>query len=109
MTDINCMHITYRNIILLLLATMLMACVHQPAIGEVDHFVKKRDLCDHLRGEIPDPDPAHPEDMDEVIKNINRSCKGTDAELQRLKVRYASDTKIMEILSRYENRIEATH
>lgn len=97
-----------KNTVVMLLAFgSLVACSHNGAPRDVRSFVEKRELCDHLRGEVPDPDPGNPEGMERFINEINQACGGTDAALRRLKNRYAANQTILQLLSRYEDRIEA--
>lgn len=71
---------------------------------DVERFVQRRTLCDHFRGEIPDPgDKAR---MDEVIKKANEACAGTDAQLKSLKSKYARDAEVMSKLRKYEDEVE---
>jgi hypothetical protein len=43
-----------------------------------------------------------------VINDINQHCKGTDAALQNLKVKYTDDTQVMSLLDQYDSTIEAS-
>ena len=77
---------------------------------DVSKFINRRDVCDVLRGEIPDPDPNDPErakDIRQTEQEINRACKGTDADLASLKRRYSKNPVIMKKLNSYEEHIEA--
>jgi len=88
--------------------TVLLFALTQAAYGQVQfpsdisEFVQQRDLCDHLRGEIPDQG----DEQSQVIDNINQQCRGTDAELQRLKLKYADSTTFGHMLNQYETDIE---
>jgi hypothetical protein len=84
--------------------SILCSCATQQDTSDVDRFVDRRDICDHLAGEIPDP--PNPERMKEVIDGANKYCSGTDAELAALKVRYANDPVIMDKLNQYEPHVE---
>lgn len=69
---------------------------------EVVEFVERRDRCDHFRGEEPyDADRAR-----EIAAALTKSCRGTDAELARLKARYAGAPEVVAALAGYEDRIE---
>lgn len=46
--------------------------------AEVQRFIERRDSCDHFRGEIPDPEET--QRMNEVLRQIDLSCTGTDRE-----------------------------
>lgn len=71
---------------------------------DVRAFVARRDVCDHFRGEFPDP--PDPERVKEVNENLERYCKGTDAKLSQLKHRYAKKRDVMRKLNAYEETIE---
>jgi hypothetical protein len=72
---------------------------------DVQRFVDKREGCDHMRGEIPDP--ADKKRMKEVNRELRRLCTGTDKELARLKRKHATNAAIMHILDEFESGIEA--
>jgi hypothetical protein len=77
--------------------------------ADVRDFIDMRDACDHWRGE---PWPDHQDDPEEVRKKqileaIKESCTGTDKRLSALKVAYASDPKILQVLDEYEIDIES--
>jgi hypothetical protein len=72
---------------------------------DVQHFVDKREGCDHMRGEIPDP--SDKQSMKALNREIRKLCTGTDKELQKLKRKYAANPAIMQILNEYEPDIEA--
>lgn len=73
----------------------------QPALND---FLERRETCDHLRGEIPDPDDA--EGLQAAIAAINQHCQGTDEALRRMKARCASDPDAMAKLNTLAPRIE---
>ncbi|WP_200378917.1 hypothetical protein [Rubrivivax gelatinosus] len=50
---------------------------------DLDGFIQRRAVCDHFRGELPDP--ADTARMNEIVKNANEFCAGTDAQLRALK------------------------
>lgn len=83
---------------------LLSACASAPLPRDVDDFVARRDICDHLRGEIPDN--GETEQMQETISKINHYCSGTDAELAGLKRRYSDSPRVLEKLNGYEQNIE---
>ena len=85
--------------------SILCSCATLQDTTDVDRFIQRRDICDHLAGEIPDP--PNPERLKEVIDGINKYCTGTDAELAALKVRYANIPTIMKKLNQYEPSIES--
>jgi hypothetical protein len=86
---------------------LLCGCASNGVPREVEAFVKKRDACDHFRGEVPDPGPDQMVRMKEVSDAIAEFCSGTDAELGTLRARYRKDSSIMQRLAGYESRIEA--
>jgi hypothetical protein len=71
---------------------------------DVSIFIENRDLCDHFRGE----DPYDEERRVFLEENISKFCTGTDAELFELKQKYHNNSSIMEVLNRYEDKIEAS-
>jgi hypothetical protein len=71
---------------------------------DVEEFVDRREICDHFRGEEPyDDDRAK-----FLAEQIEKVCTGTDKELQALKQKYNGDDEIMQILNRFEERVEST-
>jgi hypothetical protein len=85
---------------------LLCGCATHGIPRDVQAFVKKRDACDHFRGEVPDPGPDQKERMQEVSEEIAKFCTGTDAELGKLRVRYRKDSAVMEKLAGYDSLIE---
>lgn len=90
--------------ILILSVLVISACATAGTAREVSAFIERRDLCDHFRGEIPDPEQV--EAMRETLGQIDRYCTGTDAALTSLKARYGNDSSVMEKLNRYEVTVE---
>jgi hypothetical protein len=82
----------------------LAACAMRGDKKDLDAFVEKRNICDHLRGEFPDPPDA--QRMQEIVDGTKKYCKGSDAELKALKARYAKDASAMTLLSSFEDSIE---
>jgi hypothetical protein len=81
--------------------------VSMPALAselprDVAAFVARRDRCDHFRGEEAD-DPAR---AAAIARALEANCRGTDAELARLKRRHAGDPAVRARLSGYDPRIE---
>ena len=72
--------------------------------ADIDEFVERREICDHLRGEFPDPPNA--ERAKEIIEGIKEYCAGTDAQLAALKIRFADSPSVMDKLNVYEPHIE---
>jgi hypothetical protein len=82
----------------------LSACTTPPAPDSLQQFLSDREICDHLRGEIPEPsDKAR---LQEVVADINKYCAGTDARLAALKARYAHDPQVTATLNALEAQIE---
>ena len=69
---------------------------------EVAAFLARRDRCDHFRGEESE-DPAR---QAEIARQLRRNCRGTDAELARLKRRHAGNAAVRERLAGDEARVE---
>jgi len=73
-----------------------------PFPQEVSEFEKRRELCDHFRGE-----EAYDEERgQEILAAHKKYCTGTDVELARLKQKYKNETYIMDLLKKYEEQIE---
>jgi hypothetical protein len=71
---------------------------------DVQAFLKKRDGCEHFRGEVPDP--PEKKRIEEISREIKRLCTGTDDKLASLKHKYAGSPEIMARLNSYESKIE---
>ena len=69
---------------------------------DIAAFQERRKQCDHFRGEEP-----YSKDRERVLaEQIKKYCTGTDAELAKLKKKYARDGAVMKTLNSYEERIE---
>ena len=99
--DINKMKTTAT---LFLMVTTLSAWASDKTPQDVSTFIEHREICDHLRGEIPDPSQV--EAMQETLRKIKAYCTGTDATLAKLKMRYKSNPGVMDKLNQYEKSIE---
>ena len=109
MTDIKMGKIT-PYLLLLALSLPLISCAAESdgsVPPDVSSYIKSRDNCDSLRGDIPEPDPADPGNLDRVISDINKYCKGTDQQLKQLKEKYSGNKSVETLLSTYEENIEA--
>lgn len=73
---------------------------------DVQRFIDRREGCDHMRGEIPDP--SEKQRMKEVNREIEKLCKGTDKQLLQLKKKYALNASVMQRLNEFEEGIEAS-
>ncbi len=61
-------------------------------------------MCDHLRGEFPDPpDPVR---VREIEEQIDIQCTGIDEQLEALKSRYRNDPLVSQQLARFETGID---
>lgn len=90
---------------LALLVSAPIVLAENPLPRDVQKFVDRREGCDHMRGEIPDP--SEKQRMKEVNREIEKLCKGTDRQLVQLKTKYASNRLVMQRLNEYEEGIEA--
>lgn len=72
---------------------------------DVNRFIDRRETCDHVRGEFPDP--PDPQRVQELTESIATSCTGTDAQLARLKERYRNDLAVIRRLDAFESEIES--
>ncbi|MDG0831606.1 hypothetical protein [Roseateles saccharophilus] len=73
-----------------------------PLPRDVQAFVETRESCDHWRGE-GGYDEERRKDID---WSICQSCRGTDAELARLKRKYRRSAHVMDALAAFEPHIE---
>jgi len=87
-----------------LLMPSFLSLANESLPREVQRYVDKREGCDHMRGEIPDP--REKQRMRDVEHEIQRLCKGTDKELARLKKKYANNPSVMRRLDEFESGIE---
>jgi len=104
------MYTITRYFLLIALALPLLSCAAESngtVPADVSDYIKSRDNCDSLRGDIPEPDPADPDNLNRLISDINKYCKGTDQKLKQLKEKYSGNESIMKSLSTYEENIEA--
>ncbi|WP_367371988.1 hypothetical protein [Pseudomonas lini] len=99
-----------RYFLLIAFALSLLSCAAESDDSmpvDVSDYITSRDNCDSLRGDIPEPDPAAPDNLSRVISDINKYCKGTDQKLKQLKEKYSGNESIVKLLSTYEENIEA--
>ena len=96
-----------RKLILGLSLLMVLAPVRadESIPRDVQNFIDRREGCDHMRGEIPDP--GDKPRMREMNREIQKLCKGTDKDLARLKKKYAKSPAMMQRLDEFEPTIEA--
>lgn len=72
---------------------------------DVRKFVDRRGMCDHIRGEVPEP--GDEERIEEVNAGVRKHCAGTDMQLQALKRKYAKNENVMSRLAVFDPGIEA--
>jgi len=68
--------------------------------ADIERFVSRREGCDHMRGEIPEPNQKAR--AREVQREMQRLCAGTDKQLKKLKKKYADHPQIMKTLNEFE-------
>lgn len=85
-------------------APVIAAAPHRaPGLpADVARFIERRDQCDHLRGE----DGYDAARAAELERKLRAMCKGTDAELARLKRTHARDVRARAALAGYDPAIE---
>jgi hypothetical protein len=88
-----------------LLMSTMPAFAANPLPQDVQKFVDRREGCDHMRGELPEPDEKRR--MKEANREIEKLCKGTDRQLAQLKKKYASNASVMQRLNEFEEGVEA--
>ena len=87
------------------LLVLLAGCASAPATPDLRAYLERREMCDHFRGEFPDP--PDPQRMREVNEQVAVYCPGSDAPLAQLRRRYRDDPAVMKQLDALEPRIEA--
>lgn len=70
--------------------------------ADVVAFRTKRDECDHFRGEEA-TDEARAAELEKLL---DRTCKGTAAELTGLRERYRDNASVLTNLANYDNEVE---
>ncbi|HZD41479.1 MAG TPA: hypothetical protein VE131_12195 [Terriglobales bacterium] len=72
--------------------------------SDVARFKKRRDICDHFRGEEP-----YDEERRKFLKeNLRKYCSGSDKELASLKKKYSDSIAVLKALAGYEGKIEGS-
>jgi hypothetical protein len=76
--------------------------------AEVQAFIADRRACDHFRGEPWDvgDQPEVRGRREFILESIQKYCTGTDKRLEFLRSKYKNDSRIIEHLRKYEERIE---
>ncbi|MDO7844576.1 hypothetical protein [Sphingomonas immobilis] len=78
------------------------AAARAPLPATVRHFIARRDECDHFRGEV-EYDKARAAEMAAAFAKY---CKGSDADLARIRRQYRHNRLVLKAVSGYETRIE---
>jgi hypothetical protein len=86
----------------LLACIALLAAVPETP-KEVEDFRERRDGCDDFLGE----EPYDEERRAFLTEKINELCRGADNEFAELRVRYAGNKAVLELLEDYEDRIDS--
>lgn len=90
----------HRFLVCLALLVPALSIVAQDYVPrDVQRFIDRREGCDHMRGES--------DSLKELSRDIRKLCGGTDKELAQLKLKYAANSTIMQILNQFETGIEA--
>jgi hypothetical protein len=92
------------RVILFSVFPLLMAEVAfaQPLPADVRAFANKREACDHWRGE----DGYDDQRALQINRAVCETCRGTDAELKRLKKKHSSNQAAMKLLDGFDPEIE---
>jgi hypothetical protein len=81
-------------------------CSTPPATPDLATYLERRAMCDHMRGEFPDPPDA--ERMHDIMAQVDQFCPGSDAQLAQLKARYRDDAAVSKELDALDPHIEST-
>lgn len=71
--------------------------------SDLRKFIEQREACDHWRGESGYDD----ERQLQINRAVCETCPGTDAQLRRLKLKYARNADAMKALEGFDQEIEA--
>lgn len=93
-----------KTLVLILALGIPAAQAAEPLPHDVLQFIEQRDSCEHFRGEIPEPEEG--ERMQEVSRQFDKYCRGTDRKLAALKRKYSKDAAVRKRLAEYELKIE---
>ena len=69
-----------------------------PLPKDVSTYIDRRATCYHMAGEIPDP--SEKQRLREVIREINKQCKGLDTSKLQMEKKYASNRIVAARLSK---------
>ena len=78
--------------------TQCFAHAVQPLPKHVSTYIDRRETCYHMTGEIPEP--SEKQRLREVIREINKQCKGLDKKKLQLEKKYASNPIVAARLSK---------
>lgn len=95
-----------RAVASIVLGGLLAACSASAPVAVLDlpAFLERRAMCDHFRGEFPDPpDPVR---VREIEEQIDIQCTGIDEQLEALKTRYRNDPLVSQQLAQFETGID---
>lgn len=74
----------------------------RPPLSEIDLFIERREACDHFRGE----DPYDAARRAFLKRKLSETCKGTDAELSRLRRKYRDSPHVVARLFAFDDHVE---
>jgi hypothetical protein len=74
----------------------------QPTLSDIDHFIERREACDHFRGE----DPYDGARRAFLKRKMSKTCNGTDAELHQLRWKYRDKPDVVQRLFVFDDQIE---
>lgn len=78
-----------------------------PLPVEVAAFITDREVCDHFREEPYEGNSKeHIERREFIFQSLEIFCSGTDRRLAALKKRYKNDSNVLQLLNKYEEKIE---
>lgn len=96
---------TDATALVLLAALAASGCAHHAAgtrgdalPADVIAFLERRVLCEHFLGEEPYDD----ERREFLVRSVEATCRGTDAALAALRMRYHDEPDIVERLAEFE-------
>ncbi|MCB1844323.1 MAG: hypothetical protein KDI09_15285 [Halioglobus sp.] len=86
---------------------MLASCAWQSNANEglprdVARFIERRDSCEHFMGE----EPYDVQRAAYLARQAEKYCRGSDAELSRLKAKFSSNGRVIAELEKYDSDIE---
>jgi hypothetical protein len=95
-----------KRILLTIISLLSLVSVRvsqaQALPSDVNSFVERRKSCDRWRGE----DGYNNERQRQINQALCKTCSGTDAQLKRLKRKYATNAEAMRLLNGFDIEIE---